>query len=80
MSTTTQTLPSPQATSQENQPRASGLPQLITAMLRSGGQISDLIFSPGRAPQVEKGGQLVELKFKGLEYLKPRTRARSPMS
>ena len=76
MSTTTQPLQAPQATSQENQPRASGLPQLITAMLRSGGHISDLIFSPGRAPQVEKSGQLVELKFKGLECLKPQdTRA-----
>jgi len=48
-----------------------GVPQLITAMLKSGGHISDLIFSPGRAPQVEVSGQLVELKFKGLECLKP---------
>jgi twitching motility protein PilT len=47
------------------------VPQLITAMLKSGGHISDLIFSPGRAPQVEVSGQLVELKFKGLESLKP---------
>jgi twitching motility protein PilT len=60
----------------ESQPRASGLPQLITAMLKSGGHVSDLIFSPGRAPQIEKNGQLVELKFKGLECLKPQdTRA-----
>src|SRR5882672_1883633 len=43
--------------------------QLITAMLKSGSHISDLIFSPGRAPQVEISGQLVELKFKGLEML-----------
>src|SRR6267378_2057064 len=48
-----------------------GVPQLIAAMLKSGGHISDLIFSPGRAPQVEVSGQLVELKFKGLECLKP---------
>jgi twitching motility protein PilT len=47
------------------------VPQLITAMLKSGGHISDLIFSPGRAPQVEVNGQLVELKFKGLECLRP---------
>ena len=40
-------------------------------MLKSGGHISDLIFSPGRAPQVEVSGQLVELKFRGLECLKP---------
>src|SRR5262245_53988310 len=77
MSTTTQTLPETPVASQETQvPRTSGLPQLITAMLKSGGHISDLIFSPGRAPQVEKSGQLVELKFKGLECLKPQdTRA-----
>src|SRR5580700_4649197 len=43
--------------------------QLITAMLKSHGHVSDLIFSPGRAPQIEVNGQLVELKFKGLECL-----------
>ena len=43
--------------------------QLIAAMLKSNGHVSDLIFSPGRAPQVEVSGQLVELKYKGLECL-----------
>src|SRR5499427_996742 len=43
--------------------------QLITAMLKSGSHVSDLIFSPGRAPQIEVSGQLVELKYKGLESL-----------
>jgi twitching motility protein PilT len=43
--------------------------QLITAMLKAHGHVSDLIFSPGRAPQIEVSGQLVELKFKGLESL-----------
>lgn len=43
--------------------------QLITAMLKSGNHVSDLIFSPGRAPQIEVSGELVELKFKGLEML-----------
>src|SRR6185437_5225264 len=43
--------------------------QLITAMLKSGSHVSDLIFSPGRAPQIEVSGELVELKFKGLEWL-----------
>lgn len=38
-------------------------------MLKAEGRISDLIFSPGRAPQVELSGQLVQLKFKGLECL-----------
>src|SRR5439155_16467105 len=49
--------------------RTFSIVQLITAMLKSGAHISDLIFSPGRAPQVEISGQLVELKFKGLEML-----------
>src|ERR1700747_946893 len=45
--------------------------QLITAMLKSSGHVSDLIFSPGRAPQIEVSGNLVGLKFKGLESLTP---------
>ncbi len=43
--------------------------QLIGAMLKAQGHVSDLIFSPGRAPQIEVSGQLVELKYKGLECL-----------
>ncbi len=38
-------------------------------MVKSGSHVSDLIFSPGRAPQIEVSGELVELKFKGLECL-----------
>ena len=38
-------------------------------MLKSNSHVSDLIFSPGRAPQVEVSGQLTELKYKGLECL-----------
>ncbi len=40
-------------------------------MLKSNSHVSDLIFSPGRAPQIEVSGELVELKFKGLESLSP---------
>src|SRR5467141_3181129 len=43
--------------------------QLVTAMLKANTQVSDLIFSPGRAPQIEVSGQLMELKYKGLECL-----------
>src|SRR5712691_2273006 len=43
--------------------------QLVAAMLKSSSHVSDLIFSPGRAPQIEVSGQLTELKFKGLECL-----------
>jgi twitching motility protein PilT len=50
-------------------PRVINTPQLITSMLKSHGHVSDLIFSPGRAPQIEVSGQLVELKYKGLEML-----------
>src|SRR6476660_5935428 len=76
MSTPTQTLPESPAVNTASAQHTPGLPQLITAMLKSGGHISDLIFSPGRAPQGEKSGQLVELKFKGLENLTPQdTRA-----
>jgi twitching motility protein PilT len=45
--------------------------QLIPAMLKAHAHVSDLIFSPGRAPQIEVSGELVELKFKGLERLTP---------
>src|SRR5882724_3056700 len=51
--------------------RSFNVPQLIGAMLKAREYVSDLIFSPGRAPQVEVSGQLVELKFKGLECLVP---------
>ena len=52
-------------------PRKIHTAQLVTAMLKSSPHVSDLIFSPGRAPQVEVSGQLVELKYKGLECLSP---------
>ncbi len=71
MGSTTTVTNAPPETSAEPKQRTFCVPQLIAAMLKSGGHISDLIFSPGRAPQVEVSGQLVELKFKGLECLKP---------
>ena len=39
--------------------------QLIPAMLKAHANVSDLIFSPGRPPQIEVSGELVPLKFKG---------------
>jgi len=45
--------------------------RLITAMLDGRENVSDLIFSPGRAPQIETKGELVELPFQGLEKLTP---------
>ncbi len=46
-------------------------PEIIAAMLRVSKQVSDLIFSPGRAPQVELHGQLVEVKIPGQVALSP---------
>jgi twitching motility protein PilT len=76
MSTPTQTLPpqvnhAPVSTPVSTPPvqRTIHTAQLVTAMLKSSPHVSDLIFSPGRAPQVEVSGQLVELKYKGLECL-----------
>jgi twitching motility protein PilT len=51
-------------------------PVLIATMLRAAPKISDLIFSPGRAPQVEVNGQLVQLKIPGVGMLKPDDTAR----
>jgi twitching motility protein PilT len=65
METLTQT-PAPQTPAPQ---RVIHTAQLITAMLKSNAHVSDLIFSPGRAPQIEVSGQLVELKYKGLECL-----------
>ena len=45
---------------------------LIASMLEGRGHVSDLIFSPGRAPQIETKGELVELPFDGLERLTQR--------
>src|SRR5882672_3312936 len=76
MSTPTQTMPPPTAPAQVPAPssapasqRTIHTAQLVAAMLKSSSHVSDLIFSPGRAPQIEVSGQLTELKFKGLECL-----------
>src|SRR5215469_3274224 len=70
MGTPIQTIPprSEQAASPAPQ-RKIATAQLVTAMLKASPHVSDLIFSPGRAPQIEVSGQLVELKYKGLECL-----------
>src|SRR5262245_21592487 len=43
--------------------------QLIAGMLKDRDGVSDLIFSPGHAPQVEVKGELIELRFQGFERL-----------
>jgi twitching motility protein PilT len=49
---------------------------IIASMLRAQAKISDLIFSPGRAPQVETNGQLVQLKIPGVGILSSEDTAR----
>ena len=44
-------------------------PSIISAMLRTARRASDLIFSPGRLPQVEANGQLVGVKIPSVEIL-----------
>jgi len=46
-------------------------PALLAAMLRSAEKISDLIFSPGRPPQVQVYGQLIPVQVPGLSTLTP---------
>src|SRR5437773_332418 len=46
-------------------------PALLTAMLRAAEKISDLIFSPGRPPQVQVYGQLIPVQVSGLNVLGP---------
>jgi len=44
-------------------------PALLAAMLRAAEEISDLIFSPGRPPQVQVYGQLIPVQVPGLGNL-----------
>src|SRR5438132_12860335 len=49
---------------------------LITLMLDSGKGISDLVFSPGRPPQVEMQGRLTAVKVDEMPTLKPEDTSR----
>jgi twitching motility protein PilT len=46
-------------------------PALLGAMLRAADKISDLVFSPGRPPQVQVHGQLIAVQVAGLTALTP---------
>jgi twitching motility protein PilT len=68
----------PQATStnQDVPPAAPAAPQvstgaIVATMLKVSNQVSDLIFSPGRAPQIEINGQLKEVNIAGVGKLTP---------
>jgi twitching motility protein PilT len=51
-------------------------PVILGTMLRSAKNVSDLIFSPGRYPQVEQSGQLVPVKIHGMDKLNSEDTAR----
>jgi twitching motility protein PilT len=46
-------------------------PALLGAMLRASDKISDLIFSPGRPPQVQVYGQMIPVQVPSLTFLTP---------
>jgi twitching motility protein PilT len=46
-------------------------PALLSAMLPAAEKVSDLIFSPGRPPQVQVYGQLIAVQVPGLAQLTP---------
>lgn len=66
------TAPSPAASA--TAPMAT--PSIISAMLRTSRRASDLIFSPGRLPQVEANGQLIGVKIPSVETLTSEDTAR----
>ena len=53
-------------------------PVLLAGMLRASEKVSDLIFSPGRPPQVEIHGQLMGVEIPEAEPFRRTTRAASP--
>lgn len=57
--------------SQESGPPPPNFIAVLKQMLRASDKVSDLIFSPGRPPQVELSGKLEPVKIPGLEKLTP---------
>lgn len=52
-------------------PHVQSFHNVLKHMLAAGHNVSDLIFSPGRPPQVELTGDLEGVQIQGLEILKP---------
>ncbi len=70
------TPPQPPAADRSAPPNSQPLAKVSTAalvatMLKVSNQVSDLIFSPSRAPQIEVNGQLKELNIAGVGKLTP---------
>jgi twitching motility protein PilT len=51
-------------------------PTIISAMLKASTYISDLIFSPGKLPQVQASGHLIGVRIPGMGILRPEDTAR----
>lgn len=56
---------------QANTPSPLNFIAVLRQMLKTSDKVSDLIFSPGRPPQVELAGKLQPVHFPGLEKLTP---------
>ncbi|HET9785995.1 MAG TPA: hypothetical protein VFP47_02625, partial [Pyrinomonadaceae bacterium] len=56
---------------QPNTPSAPNFIDVLRSMLRVSDKVSDLIFSPGRPPQIELTGRLQPVRIPGLERLTP---------
>jgi len=59
------------STSQPQAPAPLNFIAVLREMLRASDKVSDLIFSPGRPPQIELAGKLVPVRIVGLEKLLP---------
>lgn len=61
----------PTAARPANSPPPLDFVTVLKLMLRASGKVSDLLFSPGRPPQVELSGKLQPVRVPGLEKLLP---------
>src|SRR4029078_3730042 len=59
------------STTQPPSPPPPNFIAVLREMLRASDKVSDLIFSPGRPPQIELAGKLVPVRIAGLEKLTP---------
>src|ERR1043166_5426520 len=63
--------PNPSTTQPTTTPPPLNFVAVLREMLRASDKVSDLIFSPGRPPQIELAGKLVPVRVAGLEKLLP---------
>lgn len=67
----TESMSTPIQTSLPEAPPPMNFVVVLRQMLKSSDKVSDLIFSPGRPPQIEVAGQLQPVVIPGLEMLTP---------